>query len=101
MIKSRAHKGSRCPRCLHPGFTHSDSPGDGRPLFRCTGCGHTWTCGQTGEPYKAFSGGFFVPTSPNSAKFASEPQPFSCTRCGKDNCFCFIRPPKKKKRRSK
>lgn len=41
----------RCPRCKTGGYTQSVAGGDGRPLFACTQCGNTWTCGKNGGEY--------------------------------------------------
>lgn len=44
-----ARKG-RCLRCLVGGYTTGTAP-DGRPLFTCTACGFSWTCGADGGQF--------------------------------------------------
>jgi len=42
----------RCPTCLIGGYTQSQClPVDGRPLFTCTRCDASWTCGKDGGEY--------------------------------------------------
>lgn len=44
----------RCPRCHVGGYSQTVAPGDGRPLFVCTRCGHTWSCGKDGGEYALY-----------------------------------------------
>lgn len=50
------NKQSPCPRCKHPEFEVMSAQfpgggGDGRPRFKCTACGDTWTSGHHGKPF--------------------------------------------------
>lgn len=44
------NKAAPCGRCKHPEFEVSSAT-DGRPRFKCTNCGDTWTCGKDGGKY--------------------------------------------------
>lgn len=41
---------------------------DGRPRFRCTKCGDTWTCGLTGGPWAVLIGKYTAGEALRGAK---------------------------------
>jgi hypothetical protein len=43
--------GRVCPACRIGGFTASKAA-DGRPLYKCQRCDHTWTAGHAGGIYR-------------------------------------------------
>ena len=48
----RKKKKLRCLSCLIGGYTQTQClPGDGRPLFICSRCNASWTCGKDGGEY--------------------------------------------------
>jgi transposase-like protein len=40
-----------CYRCVRGGYELIEPTCTGRPQFRCTQCGRTWTCGDDGGKY--------------------------------------------------
>jgi hypothetical protein len=41
----------KCSRCGHRAVAYAGPAGDGRPAFRCLGCGNWWTYGGDGGPW--------------------------------------------------
>jgi hypothetical protein len=42
----------KCAVCQHPEAEVGSASGDGRPEYRCTKCGHSWTNGLTSKQRK-------------------------------------------------
>lgn len=54
----RADKGTkpslrRCKVCTRGGVERTEPAADGRPRFKCSACGDTFTCGKSGGEYAA------------------------------------------------
>lgn len=44
-----------CDNCRHPEFEVSSNPWSKRPSFKCTGCGHEWSCGIDGGKWLKYA----------------------------------------------
>ena len=62
-----AAKKGCCDRCLIGGARYDGRALDGRPMFRCNRCGHTWTSNRDGGPWA-----FLVPSWVQAQLMAAE-----------------------------
>ncbi len=60
LLTDRRKAHAVCNYCKSPGYIllpwgHSEAAPDGRPTFKCTGCGDSWTCGYSGGVYMKYA----------------------------------------------